>query len=120
MDKNSGKGDYYIYDLKKKSQEKVTGDNAKIQGLHWTSNGIAGSINENEHTKIVTSTLASPALQVVLTRPSKDLIDFKISPKGKYIITLERVKTRKTTLDKYPEYPEANVQVYDDLLYKHW
>ncbi|PWH85499.1 S9 family peptidase [Brumimicrobium oceani] len=120
MDKNSGKSEYHIYNLKKKSHEKITGENAKIKGLHWTEDGIAGKITDGENTKIVSSSLDSPEIKTLLTKSSKDLIDFKISPKGKYIITLERVKTRKTTLDNYPEYPEANVQVYDDLLYKHW
>nr|WP_299204560.1 S9 family peptidase [uncultured Brumimicrobium sp.] len=120
MDKNNGKSDHYIYDLKKGNSELITGELAKIGAIRWIKDGVAGVITANEETQIVTSSIKQPEIKTILKRPSDQLLDFKISPEGKYIITLERVKTRKTTADRYPKYPKANVQIYDDLMYKHW
>lgn len=120
MENNSGKGDTYVFDLKKGESEIITGENAKISGIRWTNDGIAGFITDKNEKRIVTSSLKKPNLHTVLSKPSNELLDFKFSPEGKYLITLERVKTKQTTADLYPEYPKANVQVYDDLMYKHW
>ncbi|HTO37640.1 MAG TPA: S9 family peptidase [Brumimicrobium sp.] len=117
---NKGNSDYILMDIKKKTCEKITGENAKIEGIRWTENGIAGTITEGKDKKIVRSSLKNPKIETILTKPADDLLDFKFSPNENYILTLERVKTRKTTADHYPEYSKANVQVYDDLLYRHW
>lgn len=117
---NSGNGDYYIFDLKKGESEKITGEKAEISGMRWTNEGVAGILTDKKEKKIVQTALKGANIDVILTKPANELLDFKLSPEGKYLITLERVKTKQTTADLYPDYPEANVQIYDDLLYKHW
>ncbi|RFC54413.1 S9 family peptidase [Brumimicrobium aurantiacum] len=120
VDKNSGKGNYFIYDLKSEERNELPSELKSMKGLRWFNDKLAGTISEGEQTKIVRSSIHQPNIQTLITLPSDELIDFKISPEGNYLLTLQKVKTRKTTADQYPEYPEANVQIYDDLLYKHW
>jgi len=120
IDENSSNSDYYIYDLKKGESKKITGEVATIGGLRWMGDGFAGIVTDGKVKKIVSASLKDSKVEVILSKPSHQLLDFKLDPKGQYLITLERVKTKQTTADIYPEYPNANVQIYDDLLYKHW
>ena len=57
---NKGNSDYILMDIKKKTCEKITGENAKIEGIRWTENGIAGTITEEKDKKIVRSSLKNP------------------------------------------------------------
>ncbi|MGE5521903.1 MAG: S9 family peptidase [Candidatus Dadabacteria bacterium] len=53
---------------------------------------------------------------------SNDLvINDRISPDGKHILTSEDVKMRKVFgKDFYPDLPKSNVQIYEQLTYRHW
>lgn len=49
------------------------------------------------------------------------LKDSKVSPDGKYKLYHEKVKVNKVHgKDFYPEMEDANVQIYDNLHYRHW
>lgn len=45
---------------------------------------------------------------------------FKISPKGDKILLISDVKIDKTPQEIYPDLPEANVIIAEDLMYRHW
>lgn len=42
------------------------------------------------------------------------------SPDGKHFSFTSEVKIDQTTTEKYPDYPNANVRIYDDLPTRHW
>ena len=53
--------------------------------------------------------------------PAKILGDASISADGKYQIVVKEVKLDKVFgTDYYPELKESNVQIYNDLDYRHW
>jgi dipeptidyl aminopeptidase/acylaminoacyl peptidase len=45
---------------------------------------------------------------------------FKVSPKGTYVLSIEPVKTKQSLQEKYPDLPQANARVEEDLMYRHW
>lgn len=45
---------------------------------------------------------------------------FAYSTTGSKIIFSKSVKIDKSTLDRYPDLPEANAKIYDELMYRHW
>lgn len=49
-----------------------------------------------------------------------DIQLFKFSPDGTNILFVAEVKTGKTVADVYPDLPNANALVIDDLMYRHW
>ncbi len=58
---------------------------------------------------------------LLVTNPDSMLVKDKISPDGKYIISSDEVKVIKVDgKDLYPDLPKSNVQVYDNLNYRHW
>ncbi len=49
------------------------------------------------------------------------MVNSKISPDGKYILTTEEVPVKKVhSSDLYPDLPKANAYVYESLNYRHW
>jgi dipeptidyl aminopeptidase/acylaminoacyl peptidase len=49
------------------------------------------------------------------------MINSKVSPDGKYIISSKEVKLMNVTgAEKYPDLPKSNVYVFDALNYRHW
>lgn len=46
---------------------------------------------------------------------------FKIAPGDKKVVFEQKVKVKQITAqDKYPEYKDAQVRMYDDLMIRHW
>lgn len=120
VDENKGESEYTLFDIKNKTGEVITGEIGKISGLRWLNNDVAGFMVEGENKKVVRTSLKTPSLKVVLSRPKDMLLDFKFSPDQNYLLTLERVKTKENIADAYPDYDKADVKIYDDLMYKHW
>lgn len=49
------------------------------------------------------------------------LVNDKISPDGKYVLTTDEVQIKKVhSTDLYPDLPKANACVYESLNYRHW
>lgn len=47
--------------------------------------------------------------------------NIRLSPDGKYILFSRMVKIQDASgADLYPDLPKSNVQIYTDLLYRHW
>lgn len=49
------------------------------------------------------------------------ILNDKISPDGRWVLTVEDVKMQKVYgKDVYPDLPESNAHIYDELNYRHW
>lgn len=58
---------------------------------------------------------------IPITNTDSVLINKKISPDGKYLISDDEVSVKKVQgKDIYPELAKSNVYVYDNLAYRHW
>ena len=55
-----------------------------------------------------------------LTNYDGDIEGFSISPDGKKLLFISQVKTKDSTVDKYPDLPKATGIIVTDLMYKHW
>jgi dipeptidyl aminopeptidase/acylaminoacyl peptidase len=49
-----------------------------------------------------------------------DINSFDWSPDGSHILLTMDVKLDKTPQEIYPDLPETNVRIIDDLMYRHW
>ncbi len=58
---------------------------------------------------------------IPVNNPDSMLLNEKISPDGKYMISSQEVKIKKLTgKENYAELPKSNVYIFDDLNYRHW
>ncbi len=55
-----------------------------------------------------------------ITRMKNGVSGFLWSPDGSKFAFASEVTLEKTTLDKYPDYPKANVRLYDKVPLRHW
>nr|WP_294902297.1 S9 family peptidase [uncultured Lacibacter sp.] len=78
-------------------------------------------INENKSKRKVFAIPVNGGDAIVINNPDSLLLNDRISPDGKYIISASDVKLKKIDgKDLYPELSKSNVQVYDQLNYRHW
>ncbi|MBC9911117.1 S9 family peptidase [Chitinophaga varians] len=55
------------------------------------------------------------------TNGTGEMQNIKISPDGKHIMFTKEVKVKKISgVDHYADLPKSNVQIYDNLNYRHW
>lgn len=77
-----------------------------------------------EADKSVRKTFAVPVTggsSFEVNNPDSILVNEKISPAGKYMISTAEVPVMKVTgKDLYPTLTKSNVKVYDNLNYRHW
>jgi dipeptidyl aminopeptidase/acylaminoacyl peptidase len=45
---------------------------------------------------------------------------FEFSPKDNMVLYVKKVQVSKTLAERYPQLPNANVRIIDDLMYRHW
>lgn len=55
-----------------------------------------------------------------LSHTPKDINGFSYAPDLKNLIYCMNVAMEPTIAERYPDLPEANAQIYDDLMYRHW
>ena len=55
-----------------------------------------------------------------LTYSEDDINGFSFSPDGKNVLYTKNVRLEQRIADRYPDLPQANAMIYDDLMYRHW
>ena len=100
----------------------------KVSGIGFTKDGnnfiysITGySLETNSRSKTTYQMPISGGNSQIITDYSSLISDNSVSPDGKYKILTAEVKLKNVTgLDFYPDATDSNVQIYDELNYRHW
>lgn len=118
IDENTGKRGLYLY---RKTKKETTTKQINT-GVKSVSNGVIypdGRIGYLQGGQwFVLSVNGSSAVQQTSIEGGIGNVTF--SPDFSKVFYTAEVKTGKSTLDKYPAYPKANVMIFDDLMYRHW
>ncbi|MDP3312246.1 S9 family peptidase [Lutibacter sp.] len=100
----------------------------KVGGLGMTKDG-KNIIYKVSNYNLETNSNSSKTYQIPITggaplelKETKNFLkDALISPDGNFKISAENVKINNVTgFDFYKDLPKSNVQIYDDLNYRHW
>lgn len=124
---------YFDYKANKGNQELYTmpvsgGDPVKITN---TPEDEFGAVWRPDGRKIGYMRKTGPEIQVwecnpdgtghtQLTRFDNSVNGFCYSPDMKHLLYTMNVKLDQSVADRYPDLPEANAMIYDDLMYRHW
>lgn len=55
-----------------------------------------------------------------ITHVDGDINGFSYAPDMKHIVYAKNVQIDQRIVDRYPDLPQANAMIYDDLMYRHW
>ncbi|MDB5230953.1 MAG: peptidase [Chitinophagaceae bacterium] len=79
------------------------------------------NVTENKSSKKGYAVPVNGGTPIVINNADSAVLNNKISPDGKYIISNEEVKLMNVYgKDFYPDLPKSNVQIYTSLNYRHW
>ena len=100
----------------------------KVSGIGFTKDGnnliysITGySLETNSKSKTTYLMPIDGGNAQAITDYSTLITDKSVSQNGQYKILTAEVKLKKVTgLDFYPDATDSNVQIYDELNYRHW
>lgn len=93
-----------------------------ISNLQWSSDGkmLFFLASSGKKTRIW-RWMSKINRTVSIVNEVGEIESFKISPDAKKVVFEQKVKVKPLTAkDKYPEYPQAQVRMYDDLMIRHW
>lgn len=114
---NGGSSDLYAVDVESGEKRQLTALEGSEYGAQWHPDGKhIGFIHSGQWHEI-------PAVggdPVQVTDFDFSIGNVKYSPSGDKLLFTAEVKLLSETSDKYPELPEANALIYDDLMYRHW
>jgi dipeptidyl aminopeptidase/acylaminoacyl peptidase len=119
MDENKGNTDLYLFDIKQNKSIQLTKTPFSEFEAKWLKNGqIAFLSAESGSVQLWKMELDGRKIQ--MSNLAANIEGFVLSPDNEKIILLQSVKTQKTIKEIYPDLPQANARIENDLMYRHW
>jgi dipeptidyl aminopeptidase/acylaminoacyl peptidase len=119
MKENKGNTDLYLFDIRRKSTSQLTHTPFSEFEAKWLNNGdIVFLSSESGSIQLWKMDLDGGKHQ--LSRLENDIEGYVLSPQNDKIVLLQSVKTKQTISDIYPDLPQANARIENDLMYRHW
>jgi dipeptidyl aminopeptidase/acylaminoacyl peptidase len=114
--------DLYVVSIDGSEIKQLTDYNASVSNGRWSPDGtkIAFLSNkEKDGTQIFTMDFPKTKSRQI-TYIDGGVSNLSWSPDGKYFSFTSDVKMKDTPKDMYPDYPEANVRIYESVPVRHW
>ncbi|MFA7274311.1 MAG: S9 family peptidase [Crocinitomicaceae bacterium] len=120
MEKNRGNTDLYIYNLQDKKSIQLTNTAFSEFEAKWFNNQEVVFLSTEKEGVQLWKISIDGSQKTQLSNLENGLEGYVISPALDKIITLESIKTTQTIVDIYPDLPQANARIENDLMYRHW
>jgi dipeptidyl aminopeptidase/acylaminoacyl peptidase len=113
--------DLYLITIDGKEKKQITNDASSEFGAIWSPDGkrIAFLSAKDGAPQIFSMNIDGSDLKKISNMPN-GVANFSFSPDGKYISFTSDVKILQNLADRYPQFPKANVRIYDKLPVRHW
>ncbi len=119
LKENTGNRDLYTIDIDGNNLKKVTDFKGSESNGIFHKNFIYFLSGKNGKSQIWRAS-ADGSNPVQISNTNHDISGFSISPDGKKIIFIQRIKLDETPNDIHPDLPKANARIENDLMYRHW
>lgn len=117
ISKNTGEQNLYAIPLTGGEAAQITNTPGNEGGVQVLSNGKLGYTHDGQWW--VMNADGSRGHQ--FTNADEPMDNIRISPDGHYILFSREVKVKKVLgKDIYPDLSKSNVQIYTNLMYRHW
>ncbi len=117
IEANDGESNLYIVDVASGEKRQLTSMEGSEYGAQWHPNGkVVGFLNGGQWYEVNVNN--REVHQV--TSFDYSIGNVRYAPTGDKILFTAEVKVDEEPSDLYPELPEANVLIYDELMYRHW
>jgi dipeptidyl aminopeptidase/acylaminoacyl peptidase len=100
---------------------RVSGLGISADGKYAVYSVSTPNAAENKSSRKTYAIPVNGGTPMLISKADSLLKDDKVSSDGKYKISSEEIKIKNIAgKDFYPELAKSNVQVYDNLMYRHW
>ncbi len=118
---NKGNRDLYSMPITGGETLKLTDFAGGEYNAVWRPDGVKiGFLSAKSGSTQLWEMNADGSSKLEITNIEGGITGFKYSPDGTQILFTKEVKMDKTIHDLYPDLPEANAMIYDELMYRHW
>lgn len=118
---NKGNRDLYKLDKNAESPRKLTDSKSSEINAIWRTDGKKiGYLSSESGSMQVWEMGPNGEDKKQISKIEGGINGFAYSPDLKNIVYIKDVKIEKDAHDLYPDLPQANALIYDDLMYRHW
>lgn len=118
---NKGNRDLYKLDENAESPRKLTDSKSSEINAIWRPDGKKiGYLSSESGSMQVWEMGPNGEDKKQISKIEGGINGFAYSPDLKNIVYIKDVKIEKDAHDLYPDLPQANALIYDDLMYRHW
>lgn len=117
IEANKGNRDLYLLDVKSGKSKQLTAMEGSEYNAIFIKNGEAlFFMNGGRGFEMdLSSKKITEGIEI-----EQSVSNVKFSEDGRTVVLTSEVETSESTAQAYPNLPEANAFVYDDLMYRHW
>ncbi len=118
---NKGNRNLYLMPVRGGTPQKLTDSKHTIYNAIWRPDGKKiGYLSSEKNGVQVWEMNPDGSGKAQVSNIIGGISSFSYAPSLKYILFVKRVKIDQNVQDMHPDLPEANVLIYDDLMYRHW
>lgn len=121
LEENKSNNELYVINIDGTNLTRLT-NTAKSEGnAVWINGGkqIAFTSAKDEKQQLWVMN-ADGSDRKCISSAENGIEGFLFSPDEKKVILISTIKYNRTAQDVYPDLPQANARIIDDLMYKHW
>lgn len=117
LEQNKGNRDLYLLNLKTGKSEQLTSMEGSEYNATFLNNGATlFFMNGGKGFELdMASKKITEGAEI-----SRSVSNIKFSANGQTVVMTSEVETSESTEQMYPNLPQANALIYDDLMYRHW
>lgn len=121
LEANSGNRDLYTVPVAGGAAQKITNTEGSESGEVWRPDGKKiGFLRSTDNGMQLFEINPDGSGEKQVTDIEGGIGNFAYAPDQRHVYFTRKVKTGQTIHDKYPDLPQANARVIDDLMYRHW
>ena len=121
MQANKGNTDLFVIDLKTNTSKQVTNTPFSEFEAQWGKNNTIWFLSTEKEGLQIWRMAADGSSKIQCSKfQDMELEGFKLSPDETMVLTIEAIQMQETLNDKYPDLPQANARLEEDLMYRHW